>query len=55
MIDLSSSKNAYSYYSKEKKMNNINLITYKGGHKIGLKYLKAINAFMKQNNIHVRV
>ena len=51
IIKCSSSKNAYNHYSKEKQMNNVDLITYKGGHKIGLKYLKAINMFMKQKNI----
>ena len=51
IIDMSSSKNAYNYYSKIKKMNNVDLITYKGGHKIGLQYLRALNIFMKQNNI----
>ena len=50
-IDISSSENAYNYYTKIKKMNNVELITYKGGHKIGLKYLKAVNLFMNQNNI----
>jgi len=50
-IDFSSSEAAYQYYSTIKKMNNINFITYKGGHKIGLKYLKAINIFMNQKNI----
>lgn len=50
-IDVSSSENAYNYYTKIKKMNNVELITYKGGHKIGLKYLKAVNLFMNQNNI----
>ena len=38
IIKYSSSKNAYNHYSKEKHMNNVDLITYKGGHKIGLKY-----------------
>jgi len=51
VINISSSKNAYNYYSQIKKMNNVKLITYKGGHKIGLKYLKEINYFMNQNNI----
>jgi len=51
IIDISCSENAYNYYSKIKKMNNVNLITYKGGHRIGLKYLRALNIFMKQNNI----
>ena len=51
VIDKSSSENAYNYYSKIKKMNNVNIITYKGGHKISLGYLKAINKFMKNNNI----
>ena len=51
VIDISSSKNAYHYYSKIKKMNNVELVTYKGGHKIGLKYIKAINLFMNQKNI----
>ena len=51
IINISSSKNAYNYYSKIKKMNNVELIAYKGGHKIGLKYLKALNLFMLQNNI----
>lgn len=51
IVDISSSRNAYNYYSKIKKMNNVELITYKGGHKIGLKYLKAINLFMNQKNI----
>ena len=37
--------------TKIKKMNNVKLITYKGGHKIGLKYIKAINSFMAQKNI----
>ena len=51
VVNISSSQNAYNYYVKEKKMNNIELVTYKGGHKIGLKYLKAINNFMDLNNI----
>jgi len=51
IVNISSSQNAYNYYVKEKKMNNIELVTYKGGHKIGLKYLKAINNFMDLNNI----
>ena len=51
VIDKSSSENTYNYYSKIKKMNNVNIITYKGGHKISLEYLKAINKFMKNNNI----
>ena len=51
IVDISSSQNAYNYYVKEKKMNNVELVTYKGGHKIGLKYLKAINNFMDLNNI----
>ena len=34
-IDVSSSKNAYIYYAEVKKMNNVTLITYKGGHKVG--------------------
>ena len=51
VINKTSSENAYNYYSKIKKMNNIDIITYKGGHKIGLKYLKTINQFMKQKNI----
>ena len=51
IIDVSSSKNAYNYYSQIKKMNNVDLITYKGGHKIGLQYLRDVNIFMKQNNI----
>ena len=51
IISISSSEKAYNFYSKIKKMNNVELITYKGGHKIGLKYLKAINAFMIQKNI----
>ena len=51
VIDISSSENAYEYYTQIKKMNNVKLITYKGGHKIGLKYLKSINLFMEQNKI----
>ena len=51
VIDVFSSENAYTHYSKTRKMNNVKLITYKGGHRISLKYLKAINAFMEQNNI----
>ena len=51
VIDISSSENAYEYYTQMKKMSNVKLITYKGGHKIGLKYLKSINLFMEQNKI----
>jgi len=51
VIDISSSENAYKYYTEVKKMNNVDLIKYKGGHKISLKYLKAINLFMSQKNI----
>lgn len=51
VIDISSSENAYKYYLEIKRMNNVDLITYKGGHKIGLKYLKALNIFMNQKNI----
>ena len=51
IVDISCSEKAYDYYVKIKKMNNVKLIKYKGGHKIGLKYLKAINLFVQQNNI----
>ena len=51
VIDISSSQKAFLHYSKIKKMNNVKLITYKGGHKIGLKYLKELNHFMNMNNI----
>ena len=51
VIDISSSENAYEYYTQMKKMSNVKLITYKGGHKIGLKYLKSINLFMEQKKI----
>ena len=51
IIDKSSSDNAFNYYSKIKKMNNVDLIAYKGGHKIGLAYLERINQFMNLNNI----
>ena len=51
IVNITSSKNAYSYYTKIKKMNNVDIITYKGGHKIDLRYIKTINQFMKQKNI----
>ena len=51
IINISSSENAFNYYAKIKKMNNVELVTYKGGHKIGLRYLKRVNEFMNQNNI----
>ena len=51
IVDISCSQKAYEHYVKIKKMNNVKLITYKGGHKIGLKYLKSINLFMEQKNI----
>lgn len=51
VIDKSSSENAYNYYFNRKKMNNVDLIMYKGGHKIGFKYLKAVNSLMNINNI----
>ena len=51
VIDISSSENAYKHYTEIKKMNNVELITYKGGHKISLQYLKTINIFMNQENI----
>ena len=51
VIEVSSSENAYSYYANIKKMSNVSLITYKGKHKIGLRYLKAVNQIMKQNKI----
>ena len=51
IIDKTSSENAFNYYSQIKKMNNVDLIAYKGGHKIGLTYIKRINQFMNLNNI----
>ena len=51
IIEFSSSKKAFNYYSKIKKMNNVELVMYKGGHKIGLRYLKRLNEFMGQKNI----
>jgi len=51
IIDIESSKQAYHHYSFVKEMNNVDLVTYKGGHKIGLKYIKELNIFMKQKNI----
>jgi len=51
VIDVSSSEEAYNYYTNIKKMKNVKLITYKGKHKIGLKYLKVVNQTMKQNKI----
>ena len=51
VINISSSENAVNYYSKIKNMNNVELVAYKGGHKIGLRYLKRVNQFMIQNNI----